>query len=132
MRTIFIVIISMLLFACKAKLDTATQTQYDKVMEIHDEVMPKMSDIRKAKKSLKKLKTEDNASIVSAMTSRLDEAEEAMMSWMHDFSKPSGDDVQAAKQYLDAEMLKIEKVRSEMMGAINAAESMIKQLGANE
>jgi hypothetical protein len=87
------------------------------VMEIHDEVMPKMEDIMKLKSKLKD--REDADEILDA----LDAADKAMMNWMHNFKAPSKDlTFDQAMEYLEAQRKSIADVRDLMLEAIANAE----------
>ena len=94
------------------------QALYNQVMDIHDEIMPKMEDIYRLKKGF--LEEIANAPAMPAeqkknieiMISALDSANNAMMDWMHHFNpKPDSTDQEAAREYLETEMERIKKVR---------------------
>jgi hypothetical protein len=87
------------------------------VMEIHDEVMPKMEDIMRLKSKLKD--REDADEILDA----LDAADKAMMNWMRNFKAPSKDlTFDQAMEYLEAQRKSIADVRDLMLEAIANAE----------
>ncbi len=123
---IIYVLIVGLLASCGPPKEPAYQKLYDEVMVIHDEVMPKMSDIHRAKKKLRKLKNEENEELITLQVQALDEADEAMMSWMHDFDKPDLGTLEQDLQYLSAEKEKISKVSDLMLNTIAEAQSLIK------
>ncbi len=118
-------IFSVILFSCDSNREPAYQKAYDEVMEIHDIVMPKMSDINKAKKQLRKLKTEENNSIIDDQIQKLDEADEAMMSWMADFDKPNFENLQDNLNYLEKEKEKISGVSDQMLSVIAESKDLI-------
>jgi len=102
---------------------------YDQVMDIHDEVMPKMNDIYKMKKSLKdsiantadmpeetKLKFEQTIL-------QLDSAGNSMMVWMREFSPPDQKDEEAFKKYMETELVKVKKMREDVMKALKVMEN---------
>ena len=98
--------------------DSPNQALYNQVMDIHDEVMPKMEDLYKSKKELidKIAATPDMAADkkkeLENMISALDSANNAMMDWMHNFNpRPDSTDQEAAREYLETEMERIKKVR---------------------
>jgi hypothetical protein len=102
---------------------------YNEVMKVHDEVMPKMNDIHKLKMSIRE-KIEKNPNLpkterlkLDAMYAKLDSANEGMMVWMREF-RPLPDSVgeEKAKQYLQNEMERVNKVRENMLKAIESAE----------
>ena len=98
--------------------DNPNEALYNQVMDVHDEVMPKMEDLYSLKKEL----LEKIAKAPGIAPSRkkeiediiagLDSANKAMMDWMHDFKPlPSTADQENAREYLENEMESIKKVR---------------------
>ena len=105
------------------------QKLYNEVMKVHDEVMPKMNDIHKLKMSIRE-KIEKNPNLpkterlkLDAMYAKLDSANEGMMVWMREF-RPLPDSVgeEKAKAYLENEMQRVNKVRDNMLKAIESAQ----------
>ncbi len=101
------------------------QVLYDQVMDIHDEVMPKLQDLYTLKKGLEdKIAATPNISaeekqMLEKRIVILDSVSQLMMDWMHRFSqKPDSTDQEAAREYLESEMEKIRKVREAMLEAI--------------
>ncbi len=105
--------------------DNPNEALYDEVMDIHDEVMPKMEDIYKLKRGLQaKL---DSASTIAdekkvelqQRIAHLDSVGNLMMDWMHKFDPlPDSADQEEAREYLESEMEKIKKVKDAMLEAI--------------
>jgi hypothetical protein len=58
---------------------------YKEVMAIHDAVMPEITTIHNLKKALKAAQDDSNKEMVLAHIIKLNEADEAMMSWMAAF-----------------------------------------------
>jgi hypothetical protein len=106
------------------------QALYDKVMDIHDEVMPKMEDIYRLKKELQE-KIDGTADMpldrkkeLEDIISDLDSADHLMMDWMHHFNPlPDSVDQEAAREYLETEMEKVMKVRELTNEALDKAKS---------
>jgi hypothetical protein len=104
---------------------SGNQTLYEEVMDIHDEVMPKMEDLHRKKiELLKKAKesgvTEDQKKQYETTIARLDSASESMMVWMNEFN-PIPDSVageEKAREYLENEMEKIKKVKENILQAL--------------
>jgi hypothetical protein len=102
---------------------------YNEVMKIHDEVMPRLEDIYRKKESLKNQiantpsMPEEKKKTIDAAIAKLDSASEGMMDWMHDF-EPLPDSVgeEKAREYLESEMEKIKKVRSNILQALEEAD----------
>lgn len=108
-----------------AVTDNPNQALYNEVMDIHDEVMPKMDDLYKLKRDLQsKL---DSASDIAAekkaelqkRIAHLDSVSNLMMDWMHQFDPlPDSADQEEAREYLESEMEKIKKVKDAMLETI--------------
>ena len=103
----------------------ANRALYDQVMDIHDEVMPKVGDIYELKKKLlEKIASTPNmvAEEKSKLEKRiadLDSVGEMMMGWMHSFQPlPDTVDQERAREYLESEMEKIRKVKEAMLEII--------------
>ncbi len=107
---------------------------YDKVMELHDELMPKMEEIYNLKKEV-----QDEIAKAPEMVAEkkqelektilyLDSANNEMMDWMHKFNPlPDSTDQEAAREYLENEMEKIRKVKDIMAEAIDKAKEEMKK-----
>ncbi len=114
----------------------AEKALYDQVMQIHDEIMPKMDNIMKAKGQLQERldslrQINGNENLVSAMeeaTTSLTEADEAMMQWMRNF-KPQDDvkDHQTVIDYYKDQEEKIKAVKDQMYNSLEEAEKLLKE-----
>ena len=120
------VVLSLVLSCGEKKQDN--QALYDEVMKVHDEVMPKMDDIYKLKQELKKQISDtpnlvdEKRRTIEATILKLDSASEAMMVWMRNFNPlPDSLGEEKAREYLEDQQEKIEKVKDEMLDAINKA-----------
>jgi hypothetical protein len=99
-------------------------------MEIHDEVMPKMDDIYKLKEDLKKQLTnapnmvDEKKKEIEALILELDSASESMMVWMRNFNPlPDSLGEEKARKYLEEQKKKVEKVKEDMLDAIEKAKN---------
>lgn len=111
------------LVAC-GKKEVSEKPLYDQVMDIHDEVMPKMDDLYKMKKQLKDsiaatpdMPAERKAEFEQTI-SLLDSASKSMMDWMHDFNPPDQKDKEAFDKYMESELVKVKKMREDVMRAL--------------
>ena len=107
---------------------------YDKVMELHDELMPKMEEIYNLKKEMQdelaktpEMVAEKKQELEKTIV-YLDSANNQMMDWMHKFNPlPDSVDQEAAREYLETEMEKIRKVKDIMAEAIDKAKEEMKK-----
>ncbi|MEE9438281.1 MAG: hypothetical protein V3V14_04725 [Saprospiraceae bacterium] len=100
----------------------------DQVIAIHDEVMPKMGQIHASIKSIKALKLESNSEIDSKVLDQvilqLEKADDGMMEWMSAWNVPT-EKVKKA-EYLAKEMIRVTKVKKDILTSIAAADSVLK------
>ena len=106
--------------------DDPNKVLYSQVMDIHDEVMPRMDDIMKLKRELKET-VESASNLVPEKKKeleqkiiQLDSASKAMMRWMNDFrpEEYTGEDL---REYLESEKERVTKVKEFMLEAIQKA-----------
>lgn len=127
---------TILLISCNfnqidSEAEYALKKMHDNVMEIHDEVMPRMTEIGKLKRQLKRKLKEDNVvkqDSIQQYIYQLEEADNAMMNWMGDFKKPSFEDIKAAEQVYITEKQKIIVVRDKMNSTISNVEMFLSRL----
>ena len=102
---------------------------YDQVMDIHDEVMPKMNDIYKMRKSLKDSiantpdMPEETKQKFEQTILQLDSAGDSMMVWMREFNPPDQKDEEAFKKYMESELVKVKKMKEDVMKALKVMEN---------
>lgn len=115
------------------------QKLWDELMEVHDEVMPKISSIHKISRQLRNhqettsgLGVEANQQIEKAVE-QLDNADESMFSWMNNLRqlKPLQDTEkhEAIVEYLKSEQEKMNKVRDDMLTSLKDGSSLLEELG---
>ena len=111
-----------------AKTDKSEKPLYDQVMDIHDEVMPKMETLYKAKKQLQDsltnatTLTEDQKREIENTILTLDSASKSMMDWMHDFNPPEASNKEAFNKYMESELVKVKKMKEDVMEALKKIE----------
>lgn len=104
---------------------------YDSVMAVHDEVMPKMDEMFRLTEALKdkiaKTPTmpDNEKRAIDAAIDSLEQAGDGMMVWMRQF-KPAMDtaDREGAREYLNQEMVKVTKVKTDILTSIERARSL--------
>lgn len=133
LAALFIVFVT----SCKEDKKTETSTemsQMDRVMAMHDEVMPKMSKISTlANNFRKKLDKGEGGAIEKKAMEELQAANKSMMDWMQDFMTHFDQDeinkgkaLSAEKQkLLDADEKAMIDVKNKMESSLKAAEAIL-------
>jgi len=112
----------------KGTTDGPNQALYNDVMRIHDEVMPKMDDLYKAKTTLKtRLELpgidENEKQEITRRIAAIDSASNGMMVWMRQFNPlPDSLGEDKARAYLEGELVKVKKVRDDILAALEASQ----------
>ncbi|HRG41532.1 MAG TPA: hypothetical protein PLC27_09020 [Saprospiraceae bacterium] len=114
------------IWSCKHQHGQSESPLYKDVMAIHDKVMPEMSKIHSLKKQLKAIEVPQANEIILDHVKELNDADEAMMTWMADFKVP--EDQAQHDEYLKAEKVKIQQVSDQMYGAMDKASKLIDSL----
>jgi predicted RND superfamily exporter protein len=90
LKTLLLICLATIAISCnegqKAKVESDFKKEINKAMEIHDDVMPKMSDINKNIRNLDTLTGVDSTK-VNVCKKKLESAHAEMMTWMKDFSQ---------------------------------------------
>ena len=107
----------------------------DQVMAAHDEVMPKMGDLRRLSKELGE--KADSLAALSDSTyndriqqlrttaEKIEAANESMMEWMRQFEMPDNEaPVAEVLVYLREQKEKIDKVREDMLKSLEEGEAL--------
>lgn len=124
-KTTWGVLLALVLTACAETPQQASSTLSDDwsaMMVVHDEVMPKMSNIARLKKQLK------GDSTALPIVLKLTKAEDAMWEWMHGLRQESELKEMPepeAKAYLAKETQHIEEVKAMMLNSMAEAETYL-------
>ncbi|SMG40477.1 hypothetical protein SAMN05661096_02753 [Marivirga sericea] len=113
--------------SCESK-EKEVEELKSETIAIHDEVMPKMDDIMKLKKSLKnKQDSADASDIIQDLIIALEESDKAMMNWMRNYDPRMEDMTEDEKiEYLNSQKAAISEVSREMNKSIAEAEEFLK------
>lgn len=127
-----------LLAACtgQSKSDECTSDQclkqqaYDRVIVVHDQVMPKLRQISELKGQIEARMENSLDSATSNKSLQLmrdlDAADESMWVWMRAFNQDIEDmPLDSALTYLEAEQAKVDKVAENINASIAAAEAAL-------
>lgn len=103
----------------------------NEVFDIHDEVMPKMGDLRRVRKAIM-LQADSIQALDSVGADRLIEASdklaaanESMMDWMRNFDPDFEGTYEERLQYLNQQKEGIIQVRDDMLSSLEAGEKII-------
>ena len=112
------------LVACGPSKKEELQTLKDEVIAIHDEVMPKMGELRKTRMALESLAdslmTTDStkAAMFIELASDISMANEGMMEWMRAFEPEFEGTDEEIQQYLEEQKVAVQKVKDNMNGSL--------------
>ena len=141
---VYVVFVLAILCGCSQGQNPEEQKEAleQNVLAVHDTAMAKMEDIFKLRKSLRTLRDtlekqpQSDTAILNNLQQHiqlLNRADEAMMGWMRQYKAPAADmPSEQAINYLQQEMVKIEKVQTLMDSTINAARSTFKSYDQNK
>jgi len=107
------------------------QQAYDKVIAVHDDVMPKLSRISELKGLIEERMADstDSATVNRYITlmQELDTADESMWVWMRAFNSDIEEwPLDSALNYLKTEQLKVDEVAEKINSSITAAEEALR------
>jgi hypothetical protein len=133
----FLILILVVFFqSCGNKQLEENKLLREKIIAIHDEVMPKMGQLKSLEKSavqrteeLQNSESFDLAKIDSLKTLalKLNKAYEGMFVWMRQYSTEDGEQSpEQVKAYLDEQFLLVSKVNEDIKSALEEAEGTLK------
>ena len=140
MKRVFgVLLITLFAFSCGGD-SYDREAEKGKVIDVHDEVMPKLGEVMNLRKQVlakaTELSTDDSESdtveSLRDLASELDAARKGMMTWMNDWSKSSKphvsgtSTVEEQKAYFIAEMERVTKVKDNINNSIAAANKVLK------
>lgn len=137
-QTLLLTVVILAVSCNQGAQDVAQEQQkWDEIMAVHDEVMPKMSDINRLSEDLTaRVSTPDSIQMEEQKIIRnhiqgLTNAENGMMDWMGNVRQL--DDVRAetdhagVMKYLDEEKKKVDELKQQMLQSIESAETYVKK-----
>lgn len=137
-KVIGLVLLAIFTFACGGGFDA--KVEEGKILDVHDEVMPKLGEVMSLKRQVLAKATEIEADNPGAeildelrdLAGELDAAREGMMKWMNDWAKGKEDHVnrtsseEEQKAFFAAEMALVTKVKEDINSSIAAAKEILK------
>ncbi|WP_228236371.1 hypothetical protein [Allomuricauda sp. M10] len=132
---LYILAVSIFMISCKEEKKAPEEpTQMERVMAIHDEVMPEMGKIGKLVGELKsKVDTTEVGQQYESAMKDLQDAHATMMDWMKEFGDRfnsdeilNGKELSEEKQkWLDEEEVKVQVVKDKINTSITKAEALL-------
>jgi len=134
-KVIFLLFMVATATACSNEQKEQKDALMAEVMAAHDEVMPKMGELRKTAKdlqakadSLSTLTDQDFAAEISTLrqtAERIEDANEGMMEWMRQFEMPDNEaPIAEVLVYLKDQKEKIDKVKDEMLKSLEEGKAL--------
>ena len=120
MKNVLLLIIGLALASCQSNKKSEVISVKETVMEIHDEAMPKMTELMKTRKKLTVLADSlvdiDSVSslVIQATASEIDLATESMMMWMRNYEPEFEGSEEEILAYLKRQKEEIQKVKDDM------------------
>ena len=107
------------LWGCAPTSGNETDLLYQEIMDVHDEVMPKMGKIRNLEKQFRSAAlTSPNATELMSQAEVLASANEAMMNWMRNFNNDFQGLDEEKKEYLLGQKKQVYQVKELMNSSI--------------
>ena len=122
--------------SCGNKQVEENKAHREQVIAIHDEVMPKMGQLKSMEKAalqkveeLQNSDSPDQAKIeaLKNLATQLNQAYEGMFVWMRQYSTEDGEQApEQNKAYLDEQLVLVSKVNEDIKAALAQADSLLK------
>ena len=139
MKNLTVLASIILLAACGHSKKKETQTNGEisldslksEVLSIHDEVMPKMGELRRTRKDLlfradSLMETDaERAAMLTTVADEIDAANESMMQWMRAYEPEFEGTDEEIRQYLEDQKVAIQKVKDDMLGSLKKGKKVL-------
>jgi hypothetical protein len=126
---------SIILYSCQPNQEELNKIKRDAVIAIHDEVMPKIGQLKKFEKEAEKQieilemsEPVDSLQIqeLKAIANELNEAYEAMFVWMRQYNgDDEGKSPEEIKEYLETQEEKISEVNEQIKTALSKSGAVL-------
>jgi hypothetical protein len=134
-KVVFLLFLVATVAACSNEQKEQRDALMAEVMAAHDEVMPKMGELRKTAKdlqakadSLGALTDQDFAAEISTLrraAKKIEDANEGMMEWMRQFEMPDNEaPIAEVLVYLKEQKEKVDKVKDEMLKSLEEGKAL--------
>ena len=112
---------------CEQAEEKLSQELNEQVMSLHDKLMPQTEQIVQLKGTLDSFSHGKDSTHVNRLIQSLDQADQSMMDWMHQFSVDSLEklDVKAKVIYLGKQLNQLKQVESITDSSLSAAKKYV-------
>ena len=120
--------LTIIAYSCGTQKDQVKAAKAE-VMEIHDQVMPEMGNLRKLQKALvEKSLSKDSAESIKLveLAGNVTSANESMMNWMHDFNPNFQGTEEERLLYFEEQKKSIAQVQKTMLDVLSAAQQALR------
>lgn len=135
-QKILLSLISVVVLSCQPSQEELNQIKREEVIAVHDEVMPKIGQLKKLEKDAEK-KIEllemsepiDSIQIqeLKALAFDLNQAYDAMFVWMRQYKPENGEMTpEEIKVYLDDQSIKVAEVNDQIKAILAKSENVLK------
>jgi len=135
-QLIFIFLSALVLFSCQPNQEELNNLKRAEVIAVHDEVMPKIGQLKKYEKEAEKQieilemsETVDSVKVqeFKVLAFELNQAYEAMFVWMRQYkSDDEGKSSEEIKIYLEDQSQKITEVNDQIKAILTKSEQLLK------
>lgn len=120
-------------FSCQSPNDGQVEDLKKEVMALHDEVMPKMGELRRTRKDLMlqadSLMQSDpeRAAMLTTVSNNIADANEGMMDWMRNYEPAFEGTEDEIMIYLEEQKKSIQKVKEAMESSLAKGQEVLEQ-----
>ena len=127
MKTILFILPMLLILSCDQQEKAEIDALRKEVMDVHDEVMPRMGEMIKIRKALmeKAQESVDSTTLLN-LSNNIDIAHEEMMQWMRNYEPGFTGSNDEVRKYLLEQKTAIQQVREKMIGSLNSGADALK------
>ncbi len=126
-----LILLTASIVSCQPGKKSEIQKMKDVVISIHDEVMPKMGELRRTRRNLMlqadSLAEKDSIriSLLNIAASEIEVANEAMMEWMRSYEPEFEGTDEEILQYLEEQKVGIEEVKEAMATSLKKGKKVL-------
>jgi hypothetical protein len=124
-RIVFCILLGTGILACSQAEEKISEELQEKVLALHDNLMPKTEEVVSLQAQLDSFSTGKDSVHVNKLKKALAKSDQAMMDWMHQFSMDSLGkmEVKSKIEYLGKQFNKLKELQQLTDSTLNAAKA---------